>query len=170
MLTRRAGRRVAGLGQHNVDLQHTHHGLLQYGVVQQLGAGSSVRQAPLQCTTTQQRGTMLLIECGGADDKTKRTHAVEDIICYSWPLVPYRVGLYLPQGHLSGLGTRCNYSNLSYKRLGCAPLHRGRKEKRLRLIRARPGWGNITPFSRGCMVLCSNGLNHINLRVHCVHL
>jgi hypothetical protein len=57
---------------------------------------------------------LLLTECNGAGD----THAVEDIICYSWPLVPYRVGIYLSQGHLSVLGTRCNYPNLSYKRLG----------------------------------------------------
>jgi hypothetical protein len=61
---------------------------------------------------------MLLTECGGVGDKTRHTHVVEDIICYSWPLAFYRVGLYLPQGHLSGLGTRCNYLNLSYKRLG----------------------------------------------------
>jgi hypothetical protein len=61
---------------------------------------------------------MLLTECGGAGDKTRCTNAVEDIICYSWPLAPYHVGLYLPQGHLSGLATHCNYPNLSYKRLG----------------------------------------------------
>jgi hypothetical protein len=39
---------------------------------------------------------MLLIECGGAGDKTRCTHTVEDIICYSYPLTPYLVGLYLP--------------------------------------------------------------------------
>jgi hypothetical protein len=61
---------------------------------------------------------MLLTECGGADDKIRRTHDVEDIICYSWPLAPYRVGLYLPRGYMSGLETRCNYPNMSYKRLG----------------------------------------------------
>jgi hypothetical protein len=69
-------------------------------------------------TVTQQHGAMLLAKCDGAGDKTKRTHTVEDIICYSWPLAPYRVGLYLPQGHLSGLGTHYNYPNLSYKRFG----------------------------------------------------
>jgi hypothetical protein len=70
-------------------------------------------------TTTVHRDVVLLLtECDGADDKTRRTHAVEDIICYSWPLAPYRVGIYLSQGHLSVLGTRCNYLNLSYKRLG----------------------------------------------------
>jgi hypothetical protein len=56
----------------------------------------TTRQAPLQCTVTQQHGVMLLTECGGADDKTRRTHTIEDIICYSWPLAPYRLGLYLP--------------------------------------------------------------------------
>jgi hypothetical protein len=40
----RAGRRVAGLCHHNTTLQHAHSGLLQYGVVQQLLLGSSVRQ------------------------------------------------------------------------------------------------------------------------------
>jgi hypothetical protein len=96
MLVGRVGRRVAGLGQHNADLQHAHRGLLQYGVVQQLWTDSSVRYAPLQCTTTQQHGVMLLTECEGAGDKTRRTHAVEDVIYYSWPLAPYCVGLYLP--------------------------------------------------------------------------
>jgi hypothetical protein len=118
MLAGRAGRRVAGLGQHSGDLQYAHRGLLQYGVVQQLWAGGSVSLTPLQCTATQQHDAMLLTECGGAGDKTRRTHTVEDIISYFWPLAPYRVGLYLSQGHLSGFGTRCNYPNLSYKRLG----------------------------------------------------
>jgi hypothetical protein len=44
----------------------------------------------------QQYDAMLLTECGGAGDTTSHTHAIEDIICYSWPLAPYRVGLYLP--------------------------------------------------------------------------
>jgi hypothetical protein len=78
----------------------------------------TTRQSPLQCTVTQQHDVMLLTMYGGAGDKTKRTHVIEDIICYSWLLTPYRIVLYLPQGHLSGLGARCNYPNLSYKRLG----------------------------------------------------
>jgi hypothetical protein len=57
-----------------------------------------------------------------AGDKTKLAHelahAVEDIIYYSWPLVPYCIQFYLPQDHLSGLGSYCNYQALSYKRLG----------------------------------------------------
>jgi hypothetical protein len=57
---------------------------------------------------TQQHGIMLLTECDGVGDKIRRTHTVEDIICYSYPLTSYRVGLYLPQCHLSGLETRCN--------------------------------------------------------------
>jgi hypothetical protein len=68
--------------------------------------------------SAQQYGAMLLTKCSGAGDKTRRTHAVEDIICYSWLLASYRIGLYLPRGRLSGLGARCNYPNLSYKRLG----------------------------------------------------
>jgi hypothetical protein len=31
-----------------------------------------------------------------AGDKTRRTHIVEDIVCYSLPLVPYCKGFYLP--------------------------------------------------------------------------
>jgi hypothetical protein len=46
-------------------------------------------------------------------------------------------------------------------------LHRGRKKKRLRQDRLEH---NITQFSRGCRVLCSGGSNHINHRVHRVHL
>jgi hypothetical protein len=52
-------------------------------------------------------------------------------------IVPYSIGFDLPRDHLSGLGTHCNCSNLSYKRLRQAPLHRGRSEKRLRLTQAR---------------------------------
>jgi hypothetical protein len=47
------------------------------------------------------------------------------------------------------------------------PLHRGQKKKRLRQDRLEH---NITQFSYGCRVLCSGGLNHINHRVHHVHL
>jgi hypothetical protein len=55
--------------------------------------------------------------CSKAGDKTGRTHVVEDIICYSCLVVPYSIEFYLPRGHLSNLGTRCNYPTLSYKRL-----------------------------------------------------
>jgi hypothetical protein len=44
MLARCMGRQVARLGQHSADLQHAHSGLPQYRVVQQLWAGSTVRQ------------------------------------------------------------------------------------------------------------------------------
>jgi hypothetical protein len=47
-----------------------------------------------------------------------RTHAVEDIICYFWPVMPYNIRFFLPRGHLSGLGTHCNCLTLSYKWLG----------------------------------------------------
>jgi hypothetical protein len=89
MLAGRAGRRIAGLGQHSTDLQHAPSGLPQYGVVQlggQLQCNCSTvpalwttRQARLHCTTAQQHDAMLLTECGGAGNKTRRTHAVEDI-------------------------------------------------------------------------------------------
>jgi hypothetical protein len=44
----------------------------------------------------QQHGTTLFTKCSEARNKTRRTHAVEDIICYSWPVVPYSIGFYLP--------------------------------------------------------------------------
>jgi hypothetical protein len=51
--------------------------------------------APLQCQVTRQHITTLLIECSVAGDKTRRAHTVEDIICYSYILVPYCIGFYL---------------------------------------------------------------------------
>jgi hypothetical protein len=45
-------------------------------------------------------------------------------------VVPYNIGFDLPRGHLSGFGTHCNCPTLSYKRLGQAPLHRGREKGR----------------------------------------
>jgi hypothetical protein len=61
MLPGRVGRWVAGLIQHSTDLQHAHSGLLQYGVVQQLWAGSCstvpvlwpTHQALLKCIAMQ---------------------------------------------------------------------------------------------------------------------
>jgi hypothetical protein len=44
----------------------------------------------------QQHAATLLTECSEAGDKIRRTHTVEDIICYSWPVVPYNIGFYLP--------------------------------------------------------------------------
>jgi hypothetical protein len=52
----------------------------------------TTHQAPLQCLVTQQYGVTLLTECSIAGDKTERTHAVEDIIYYSWPVLPYSIG------------------------------------------------------------------------------
>jgi hypothetical protein len=75
-------------------------------------------QAPLQCLATQQHGAILLTVCSEAGDKTGRTHTVEYIICYFCPVVSYNIGFYLPQGHLSGIGTHYNCPTLSYKRLG----------------------------------------------------
>jgi hypothetical protein len=66
---------------------------------------------------TQQHGATLLTECRVVGDKTRHAHAVENIICYSKLLVPYNIGFYLPQGHLSSLETHCNCSTSSYKRL-----------------------------------------------------
>jgi hypothetical protein len=68
----------------------------------------TTRLAPLQCQATRQHGATLLTECSVAGDKTRRAHVVEDIICYSLPLVPYCIGFYLPRGHLSGLWSHCN--------------------------------------------------------------
>jgi hypothetical protein len=48
--------------------------------------------------------------------------AVEDIICYSWPLMSYYIGFYLSRGHMSDLDSQCNYPALSYKRTGQASI------------------------------------------------
>jgi hypothetical protein len=56
---------------------------------------------------------------------------------------------------------------LSYKRLGWTPLPRGRKKERLRQDRLEH---NTAQFSHGRRVLRSDGQNHINHRVHHVHL
>jgi hypothetical protein len=70
-------------------------GLPQYRVVQQLWPGSTVKrvatvqlqhythQAPLQLPATQWHGATLLTVCSDVDDKTRRTHTLEDIIYYS---------------------------------------------------------------------------------------
>jgi hypothetical protein len=44
----------------------------------------------------QQHSATLLTVCSEAGDKTGCTHVVEDIICYSWSVVPYNIGFYLP--------------------------------------------------------------------------
>jgi hypothetical protein len=44
-------------------------------------------------------------------------NVVEDIICYSYALVLYCIGFYLPRGYLSGLGSHCYCRVSSYKRL-----------------------------------------------------
>jgi hypothetical protein len=43
----------------------------------------------------QQHGATLLIKRSEVGDKTRRTHAVEDIICYSYLVEPYSIGFYL---------------------------------------------------------------------------
>jgi hypothetical protein len=43
----------------------------------------TTRLALLQCQASQQYIATLLTECSVADDKTRRAHVVEDIICYS---------------------------------------------------------------------------------------
>jgi hypothetical protein len=78
----------------------------------------TTRLAALQCQMTQQHDTTLLTECSVAGDKTRHAYTVEDIICYSYPLVSYCIGFSLPQGYLSELGSHYNYPALSYKRLG----------------------------------------------------
>jgi hypothetical protein len=69
----------------------------------------TTRMALLQCQATRQHSATLLTECSVVGDKTRRAHTIEDIIYYSYPLVPYCIGFYLLQGHLSGLGSHCNY-------------------------------------------------------------
>jgi hypothetical protein len=43
----------------------------------------------------QQYNATLLTVCTEAGNKAGHTHAAEDIICYSWPVVPYSIGFYL---------------------------------------------------------------------------
>jgi hypothetical protein len=40
------------------------------------------RLTPLQCQVTRQHGATLLTECSVTGDKSRRAHAVEDIIYY----------------------------------------------------------------------------------------
>jgi hypothetical protein len=76
--------------------------------------------------------------------------------------------VHLPPGPPVGpCGVIVNYPTLSYKRRGWTPLPRDQKKERLRQGRLEH---NTTQFSHGCRVLRSGGLNHINHRVHCVHL
>jgi hypothetical protein len=56
---------------------------------------------------------------------------------------------------------------LSYKRPRWTPLARGQKKERLMLGRLEH---NTTQFSHGRRVLRSSGLNHVNHRIHRVHL
>jgi hypothetical protein len=53
------------------------------------------RLALLQCQVTRQYDITLLIKCSVTGDKTRRVYTVEDIICYSYLLVPYCIGFYL---------------------------------------------------------------------------
>jgi hypothetical protein len=76
----------------------------------------SLGTATVRSDLTAQRHTA--DECSVAGDKTRRDHTIQDIICYSWLLLPYCIGFYLPCGHLSGIGSHCNCPALSYKRLG----------------------------------------------------
>jgi hypothetical protein len=60
-----------------------------------------------------------------------------------------------------------NYPTLRYKRLGWTPLLRSQKKKRLSQDSLDH---NTTQFSCGRSVLRSDRLNHINYRIHRVHL
>jgi hypothetical protein len=60
----------------------------------------------------------LLIDCSVVDDKTRHVHIIEDIICYSYPLLPYCIVFYLSRSHMWGLGSHFNHLILSYKRPG----------------------------------------------------
>jgi hypothetical protein len=91
---------------------------------------------------------------------------VQDIISYPQGPRCY-IGFQPPRGHLSGPESHCNYPALSYKRTGWTPLHRGGKKERLRQGRLEY---NTTQFSHGCRVLRLDGPNHVNHRVHRVHL
>jgi hypothetical protein len=81
--------------------------------------------------------------------------------------VPYSVRFTYPGATYQALEAHCSCPTLSYKRLRYAPLLRGRRKKRLRQGRLEY---NTTQFSRGRRVLRSGDPNHVNLRVHRVHL
>jgi hypothetical protein len=74
------GRRVAGLGQHSAGLQRAHSGLPQYGVVQQLWAGSTVRRV---ATVRLQHNTSAMdhLTCTVAvpSDATTRRHTADRV-------------------------------------------------------------------------------------------
>jgi hypothetical protein len=93
-------RRVAGSDQHSADPQPAHCGLPQCRVVQQLWAGSTVRQVATMrlqhgastvdhlsgtttCLVTQRHRVVPLTECRVAGNKTRHAHTIEDIICCS---------------------------------------------------------------------------------------
>jgi hypothetical protein len=94
---------------------------LQYGY-STTSALWTTHLAPLQCQVTRQHDATLLTKYSMTGDKIRCAHIVEDIICYSYLLVPYCIWFYLPRGHLSDLGSHCNYPTLSYKRPGQAPV------------------------------------------------
>jgi hypothetical protein len=81
--------------------------------------------------------------------------------------VPYSVGFTYPGATCRALGAHCSCPTLRYKRLGQAPLPRGGKKKRVRQGRLEH---NTTQFSHGRRVLHSGSPNHVNYRVHHIHL
>jgi hypothetical protein len=116
---------------------------------------------------TQRRSTVPMAECKVTDDKTRRAHAVEYIIGYSYPLCHTVQGTPTLGPPIGPWGLIVNHPTLSYKRLGWAPFSRSQKKERLRHGRLEH---NTTQFSRGCGVLHSGGPNHVNHHVHHVHL
>jgi hypothetical protein len=71
--------------------------------------------APLQCQATRQHSVTLLTECSVAGDKTRRAHAVEDIIGYSKLVDPYGIGVH-PVATCRALGHNVTAVTLCYKR------------------------------------------------------
>jgi hypothetical protein len=91
------------------------------------GHHASARRAARQCSQYLQGMwtsiyNMVTVRCQHYGPLTRRAHTVEDIICYSSPLVSYCIRFYLPQGHLSGLESHCNCPTLGHKRPGQMPV------------------------------------------------
>jgi hypothetical protein len=76
----------------------------------------TTRLTLLQYQVPRHHDVTLLTEYSVTCDKIRRDHTIEDIICYSYLLVFYCIGFYLPSDHLSGLGSHYNCPTLRYKR------------------------------------------------------
>jgi hypothetical protein len=92
MLARRVGRRIAGLRQHSVDLHRSQWvATVQSGSTTLSKQHSQTGSYSMTAVQRQHYGPLfyrrynakLLTECSVVGGKTRRAHAVKEIICYS---------------------------------------------------------------------------------------